>query len=233
MSTLAYRDRVSRLETYFDRTALQAWAAMTSDAPLGRIRATVRAGRDAMRSEILAQLPNDMSGMRLLDAGCGTGALAIEAARRGAEVVGVDISPKLIGIARDRTAHDPSARRVRFETGDLLDPALGRFDSVVAMDVLIHYPIDQALSALATLGERTQRSIHFTFAPRTTLLALMHTSGKLFPRSDRSPAIEPVHETRMRRALASHPVLRSFDQARSIRISTGFYISQLVELSRP
>ena len=42
------------LETYFDRTAVEAWARLTSDAPVGRIRATVRAGRDDMRSTLLS-----------------------------------------------------------------------------------------------------------------------------------------------------------------------------------
>ena len=48
MSETAYTRRRGELETYFDRTAVQAWMRLTSDAPVGRIRATVRAGRDAM-----------------------------------------------------------------------------------------------------------------------------------------------------------------------------------------
>ena len=46
MSDTAYTRRRGELETYFDRTAVQAWMRLTSDAPVGRIRATVRAGRD-------------------------------------------------------------------------------------------------------------------------------------------------------------------------------------------
>ena len=38
----------------------------------------------------------------MLDAGCGTGALAVALARRGADVVAVDISPTLVGLARER-----------------------------------------------------------------------------------------------------------------------------------
>ena len=84
MTIATYLERRGELETYFDRTAVDAWAKLTSDAPVGRIRATVRAGRDEMRDTLLSWLPQNMSGARLLDAGCGTGALAIEAARRGA-----------------------------------------------------------------------------------------------------------------------------------------------------
>ena len=86
MTDLTYRERRGQIETYFDRTAVQAWARLTSDAPVGRVRATVRAGRDRMRATLLSWLPDDMRGMRLLDAGCGTGALAGAAAHRGASV---------------------------------------------------------------------------------------------------------------------------------------------------
>jgi magnesium-protoporphyrin O-methyltransferase len=82
MASASYANRRNQIETYFDRTAADAWAKLTSTAPVGRIRATVRAGRDRMRNTLLGRLPNDMRGLRLLDAGCGTGAFAVEAARR-------------------------------------------------------------------------------------------------------------------------------------------------------
>ena len=69
------RSAAAQLETYFDRTAVEAWARLTSDAPVGRIRATVRAGRDRMRARCCRWLPDDLRGARVLDAGCGTGAL--------------------------------------------------------------------------------------------------------------------------------------------------------------
>ena len=46
MSVATYLERRGELKTYFDRTAVDVWARLTSDAPVGRIRATVRAGRD-------------------------------------------------------------------------------------------------------------------------------------------------------------------------------------------
>ena len=49
MNPTSYVERRGKIEDYFDRTAVQAWARLTSDAPVGRIRATVRAGRDRMR----------------------------------------------------------------------------------------------------------------------------------------------------------------------------------------
>lgn len=233
MPTATYQERRGELRTYFDRTAAEAWSRLTSDAPVGRIRATVRAGRDRMRATLLGWLPADLAGKRLLDAGCGTGALAVEAARRGAEVVAVDLSPTLIGLARERTPRDLGAGRIDFTVGDLLDPVLGRFDHVVAMDSLIHYRAPDVVRALTALASRTEASLLFTFAPRTPALTLMHAAGRLFPRGDRAPAIEPVGEDALRRRIGAEPGLDGFRPGRTERIATGFYTSQALELSRP
>jgi magnesium-protoporphyrin O-methyltransferase len=104
MNTTAYEQRRSQIEHYFDRTAADAWARLTSNEPVGRIRATVRAGRDTMRETLLSWLPQDLRGQRVLDAGCGTGALALQAALRGAEVVAIDLSPTLVKLAAERMA---------------------------------------------------------------------------------------------------------------------------------
>jgi SAM-dependent methyltransferase len=56
------------------------------------------------------------AGDRLLDAATGTGALAILAAKRGADVVGMDLAPALIETAKERAAEEGVA--VDFEVGD-------------------------------------------------------------------------------------------------------------------
>jgi len=134
MNTTTYQHRRGEIEHYFDRTAAQTWARLTSDAPVGRIRATVRAGRERMRATLLSWLPADLQGRRILDAGCGTGALAIEAARRGAEVVAIDLSPTLVALARERLPESLGTGSVHFCSGDMLDPQLGEFDHVVVND---------------------------------------------------------------------------------------------------
>jgi magnesium-protoporphyrin O-methyltransferase len=226
MST--WQARRSQIETYFDRTAAETWKRLTSDAPVSGIRATVRAGRDAMRATLLSWLPADMSGLRLLDAGCGTGALAVEAAQRGAQVVAIDVSRSLVQVARERAG--AAAAKIRFEVGDMLDPYLGTFDHVVAMDSLIHYRAPDAVHALAGLAARARASILFTFAPRTPMLAAMHTVGRVFPRGDRAPAIEPVGEAALRRLIEHEPRLAGFVPRHTRRIASGFYTSQAMEL---
>lgn len=220
-----YDDRRQRLETYFDRTASKTWERLTSDAPVSGIRATVRAGRDRMRAMLLSWLPADMNGLRLLDAGCGTGSLSVEAARRGAKVVAIDVAGSLVNVARDRS---PEGLNIDWRVGDMLDPALGRFDHVVAMDSLIHYRAMDIADAVTRLVARTDGSLLFTFAPSSAPLEVMHKVGKLFPRGDRAPAIEPVRETTLRQLIdAAMPVSTI---GRSERISSGFYKSHALEV---
>jgi magnesium-protoporphyrin O-methyltransferase len=185
-----------------------------------------------MRAPRLSWRPADSTGRRLREAGCGTGARSGEAAHRGAEVVAIDVSPTLIGLAQERLPAIAGAGRIDFRVGDMLDPGLGRFDHVVAMDSLIHYRAADIARALAALGARTDGSVLFTVAPRTALLTVMHAAGKFFPRSDRSPAIVPVTEGGLRRRMTSETALDAFTWARSHRINSGFYLSNAVALTR-
>ncbi len=225
----SYARTRDRLEAYFDRTASATWERLTSDAPVSRIRQTVREGRDAMRAHMLASLPDDLGGARVLDAGCGAGPMTHELAARGAQVVAVDISPSLLDVARRRI---PEALhgRIRFVAGDMLADDLGRFDYVMAMDSLIHYRADDIAAALARLAARTGEKMVFTIAPKTPLLSAMHVAGKLFPRSDRSPRIIPHGQARLAGALRAAGL--GWHLRPLARVSRGFYISQAME-ARP
>lgn len=216
------------LHEYFDRQAAQSWEVLTSDAPVSGIRATVRAGRDRMRSLMLSWVPTNLSGVRVLDAGCGTGAASIELARRGAEVVAIDLSPTLVDVARQRASQSTLRGSIDFRAGDMLDPALGSFDYVFAMDSLIHYDLPDAVAALEALAPRVRRGFVFTFAPRTPLLATMHALGKWFPRADRAPRIVPTAESAMREALQR--ALPGFVAMQTQMVKSSFYTSQAMDL---
>ncbi|MEY4083049.1 MAG: Mg-protoporphyrin methyl transferase BchM [Pseudomonadota bacterium] len=246
MSDHSYFQRRSQIESYFDRTAAEAWERLTSDAPVSGVRATVRAGRQAMR-EMMAgwlmdrlgrQEPNGqwrthpLEAITVLDAGCGTGLLAVDLARQGAQVLATDLSPKLISVAQRRCPHDLSPGSICFEAGDMLDPRLGRFDALMAMDSLIHYAPEQAMAAISAFAPRIRRSMIVTFVPRTPLLMAMMAVGRLFPRSDRSPAVVPMSETWLRQAIEQAPALQDWKIGRVQRISKGFYTSTAMELIR-
>ncbi len=223
-----YSSTRDRVEAYFDRTAAETWARLTSDAPVSPIRATVRAGRDRMRAVMLSRLPADLTGARVLDAGCGAGQVAQELARRGARVFAVDVSPSLLDVAEARMPKD-LADMVQFRTGDMLSAEWGRFDHVIAMDSLIYYGAQEIGAALAGLAERTDGRIVFTAAPRTALLMAMWGAGRLFPKADRSPAMVPHTTRRLARALRAAGCARELAEIE--RVSSGFYISTCLEVS--
>jgi magnesium-protoporphyrin O-methyltransferase len=231
MDAISYLDRRSKLQDYFDRTANDAWAKLTSDAPVSGIRATVRAGRDQMRNSIISRLPENLTGKRVLDAGCGTGAVALELANKGALVTAVDLSPNLIELAKSRIP-ESDRQNIQFYAGDMLDEAYGDFDYVIGMDSMIHYCAQDMLVVLEKLSSRVSEKILFTFAPSTLPLELMIRVGRLFPRRDRAPFIEPISQTRLHQAIKESPWFVDWEVPFTHLVSSGFYKSQLMELQK-
>lgn len=222
----AYEHTLTRVEDYFDRTATKTWERLTSDAPVSRIRATVRAGRDQMRAVMLSRLPEDLRGKRVLDAGCGAGQMTAALAERGAEVVAVDISPSLVQIASERLP-DYHRDQVTFVAGDMHCDSYGEFDHVVAMDSLIYYEARDIGASLAAMCPRVDGSIVFTVAPRTPFLMAFWGAGKLFPRSDRSPTMIPHSPKSLAKSLNMAGASGQISQIE--RVNSGFYISTCLE----
>lgn len=88
----------------------------------------------------------------VLDAGCGTGRIAIELARRGVDAEGVDLDEPMLAEAR---AKDPARR---WTTGDLVDVDLGRVFDVVVMagNVMIFVAPGTEGAVLANLARQTR-----------------------------------------------------------------------------
>lgn len=81
-------------------------------------------------------LAGDVSGRRVLDAGCGAGPLAAALRDRGAQVTGFDSSPAMVALARARLGPDTDVL-----VADLAEPlpfGSGVFDDVVA-SLVLHY----------------------------------------------------------------------------------------------
>ncbi len=68
-------------------------------------------GTDQSADDALLDRLGVTTGTRLIDLGCGTGSFVVQAARRGAEAHGVDVSEEMLTFAQDRAAR---ARRVPF-----------------------------------------------------------------------------------------------------------------------
>jgi magnesium-protoporphyrin O-methyltransferase len=174
-----------------------------------------------MRELLRSLLRADLRGARVLDAGCGTGALAFQLAQAGADVVAVDISPKLITIAKQRQPAHVSGT-LKLMAGDMFDPGLGHFDHIVAMDSLIYYSAEDIGATLDRVSSRILTNMVFTVAPRTPLLMAMWRIGKLFPRNDRSPMMVPHQMAQIAKSTSGQ--ISDID-----RVASGFYISQALE----
>jgi ubiquinone/menaquinone biosynthesis C-methylase UbiE len=103
--------------------------ALWEKGDFSRIAVTMRESGEALVDTL-----GVTAGSRVLDLGCGDGTTALPAARRGADVLGVDIARNLVAAARRRAASEV-LRNCRFQEGDAADLnglASGMFDQVLS-----------------------------------------------------------------------------------------------------
>jgi ubiquinone/menaquinone biosynthesis C-methylase UbiE len=117
-------------------------SAMWGSAPFERVSDSISSMHDHLVDR-LAPSPGD----RWLDLATGTGAVALRAARAGAEVTGLDLAPALIETARSRAAEE--GLPVRFEVGDAerLPYGDGSFDVVSSAVGVMFAPDHGAVAA--------------------------------------------------------------------------------------
>ncbi|MGE4053387.1 MAG: class I SAM-dependent methyltransferase [Vicinamibacterales bacterium] len=111
-------------------TSINPNQALWEKGDFTRIAATMRESGEALVESL-----GSMRGLRVLDLGCGDGTTALPEARRGAEVLGVDISTNLVA-GGNRRAEKAHLTNLRFQHGDateLRDLADHSFDLVVSI----------------------------------------------------------------------------------------------------
>jgi len=93
----------------------------------------------AVWSVIGELLPEDMKGLRILEAGCNSGVFAFLCAKRGAEVLGIDVVERYIAQAESIKAHLGFKRGVNFKRFSVYEAdKLGKFDVILALGLLYH-----------------------------------------------------------------------------------------------
>jgi len=107
--------------------------------------AQVRAGHDSYREHFnnpaMLEFIGELSGLDVLDAGCGEGYQTRILARRGARMTGVDLSARMLELAREEESRGPLG--IRYERTSFTDLAMfagQSFDAVVSFMALMDGP---------------------------------------------------------------------------------------------
>jgi SAM-dependent methyltransferase len=91
----------------------------------------------------------DVRGLSILDYGCGAAEAGVHFAKRGARVVGVDVSPGMLAAAERLAAHHGVTIETRLVTGAAIPAAAGEFDRVYGNGVLHHVDMGAAVPEIA------------------------------------------------------------------------------------
>ena len=220
------------VKAYFNATGFDRWNRIYSDSDaVNRVQRNIRLGHQKTVDAVLAWLDDqgDLAERSICDAGCGVGSLSLPLAQRGAaSVAASDLSEAMVAEASKRATQagiDPG--RLSFATSDL-ESLEGRYDTVICLDVFIHYPQDAAEDMVRHLAGLSDRHLIVSFAPFTPLLAVLKQIGQLFPGPSRTTRAYTLREQGIVEAAAGagfRPLLRLLNQA-------PFYYSRLIVFER-
>ncbi|MEB3265241.1 MAG: magnesium protoporphyrin IX methyltransferase [Cyanobacteriota bacterium] len=217
---------------YFETTGFERWNRIYSDSDeVNNVQRNIRIGHQKTVDEVLVWVREQgaLASRSFCDAGCGVGSLAIPLALAGAgSVAASDLSEAMVNEARRRAeAAGISPEQLRFTPSDL-ESLQGRYDTVICLDVFIHYPQTAAEEMVRHLAGLAEQRLIVSFAPFTPLLALLKGIGQLFPGPSKTTRAYTLREEGIVKAAAEagfQPVRRSLNQA-------PFYFSRLIAFER-
>ena len=222
----------AEVQAYFESTGFERWNRIYSDSEeVNRVQRNIRLGHQKTVDAVLAwlQQQGDLSSRSFCDAGCGVGSLSLPLAALGAGTIAAsDLSAAMVAEASRRAAEAGlGPEQLSFCASDL-ESLQGRYDTVVCLDVFIHYPQAAAEAMVRHLAAMAERQLIVSFAPYTPLLAVLKQIGQLFPGPSKTTRAYTLREDGIVAAAAAagfRPVHRSLNQA-------PFYFSRLIAFER-
>ncbi|ANV86815.1 magnesium protoporphyrin IX methyltransferase [Picosynechococcus sp. PCC 7117] len=219
------------VKDYFNAKGFDRWRRIYGDGDVNKVQADIRVGHQQTINKVVAWLKADQNlNLRsICDAGCGVGSLSIPLMEAGARsIYASDISEKMVGEAQERAAKIfGNTPNLKFETKDL-ESISGKYNTVICLDVLIHYPTEDAAKMIAHLASLSEDRLILSFAPKTFWLMILKKIGEFFPGPSKTTRAYQHKEQDIRQILIDN----GFAIARTEMTSTRFYYSRLLEAVR-
>ena len=220
------------VQAYFNSTGFERWNRIYSDSSeVNRVQRNIRIGHQKTVDNVLTWLQEqgNLAGRSFCDAGCGVGSLSLPLAQLGAgSIAASDLSEAMVGEASRRAAEAGIASsQLQFSASDL-ESLEGRYDTVICLDVFIHYPQQPAEAMVRHLASMAENHLIVSFAPYTPLLAVLKKIGELFPGPSKTTRAYTLKEKGIVAAAAEagfKPVRRSLNKA-------PFYFSRLLAFEK-
>lgn len=215
---------------YFNATGFDRWKRIYGDGEVNKVQLDIRQGHQQTVNTVLDWIKTDgnAADLTICDAGCGVGSLSIPLAEMGAKVFASDISEKMVGEAKIRSADALGQSENPAFTVQDLEGLSGQYHTVVCLDVLIHYPQDKAGEMISHLSDRAESRLILSFAPKTLAYSLLKKIGDFFPGPSKATRAYLHREADVLKVLSS----KGWKINRQSMTKTSFYFSRLLEAVR-
>lgn len=219
------------VKNYFNQTGFDRWRRIYGETEdVNKVQKDIRLGHQQTIDTVIEWLQADgnLADISVCDAGCGVGSLSLPLAKEGATVFASDISEKMVGEARDKAAKIlKDTSKVTFTVEDL-EALTGKYHTVICLDVLIHYPQEDATEMISHLASLAESRLILSFAPKTVLLSMLKKVGEFFPGPSKTTRAYQHQEADIIRILLDN----GFHIERKGMTSTSFYYSRIIEAVR-
>ncbi|MCU0567313.1 MAG: magnesium protoporphyrin IX methyltransferase [Oculatellaceae cyanobacterium Prado106] len=211
---------------YFNATGFDRWRRIYGEDEVNVVQRNIRKGHQKTVDTVLEWLNADgnLKDLTLCDAGCGVGSLSIPLAQAGAKVSASDISEKMVEEAKDRATALNVADHLTFSVQDL-ESLSGQYHTVVCLDVLIHYPQDEAARMIQHLSSCAEHRLLLSFAPYTCAYNVLKKVGSFFPGASKATRAYLHHESEIVKILNE----AGWQVGRTAMNKAPFYFSRLIE----